>query len=36
MVAIDIVLVEMFLFYDVSSCDHVLEGLCNFVGGKFS
>ena len=31
-----ILLVEMFLIYNVASRDHIFKGLCNFVGGSFS
>ena len=36
LMAIDIVLAEIFLFYDMISRDHVFKGLCNFDGGSFS
>ena len=35
MVTTGIVIIEkMFLIYHVASCDHVLKGLCKFVGGS--
>ena len=36
LLAIGIVVVEMFLIYHVASQDHMFWGLCNFVGGSFS
>ena len=36
LMAIDTVVAEIFLFYDMISRDHVFKGLCNFDGGSFS
>ena len=36
LVTLDIVVVEIFLIFQVASRDHVSKGFCNFVGGSLS